>query len=261
MIDRLHPGGEQGVELAQVIQFAAGADLDEELLAHGPGRVGHAARCQPGAGPFPRGLPPNRADPFPSTRLSSDYDVSCGVCGCMDVSVAAVADHQGLTTPFHHRLYPYGLVRTGLDEVGELVDVMHLDAIRLPAELASPLQQPFDQLLVGIERSVRLTVDDDRCLLPFERDPAEPGDQWVPAVADDAGLEARARPVRCHDFGLVLGRHLRHRRAVLTGQGLEHRSLHDPAQPVQSLDVTGQQTVVERPDEVRDDVRVPARAG
>ena len=32
-------------------------------------------------------------------------------------------------------------------------------------------------------------------------------------------------------------------------------------QPVQSLDVTGQQTVVERPDEVRDDVRVPARAG
>jgi hypothetical protein len=36
VIDRLHPGGEQGVELAQVIQFAAGADLDEELLAHGP---------------------------------------------------------------------------------------------------------------------------------------------------------------------------------------------------------------------------------
>ena len=31
MIDRLHPGGEQGVELGQVIQFAAGADLDEEL--------------------------------------------------------------------------------------------------------------------------------------------------------------------------------------------------------------------------------------
>ena len=27
------------------------------------------------AGPFPRGLPPNRAYPFPSTRLSGDYCV------------------------------------------------------------------------------------------------------------------------------------------------------------------------------------------
>jgi hypothetical protein len=36
VIDRLHPGGEQGVELGQVVQFAAGADLDKELLAHGP---------------------------------------------------------------------------------------------------------------------------------------------------------------------------------------------------------------------------------
>ena len=31
------------------------------------------------AGPFPRGLPPNRADPFPSTRLSCGYGVDAGV--------------------------------------------------------------------------------------------------------------------------------------------------------------------------------------
>src|SRR5688572_23967462 len=131
----------------------------------------------------------------------------------MDELVAAVADHQGLPTPFGHLLYPYGLVRTGLDEVGELMDVMYLDAIHSPAQLASSLQQPLDQLLVGIERPMRLAVDDDRRLLPFESDPAEPCDQRLPAVADDAGLEARAPPIRCHDFGLVLGRHLRHRRA------------------------------------------------
>src|SRR5947208_11393123 len=106
----------------------------------------------------------------------------------MDVFVAVVADHQGLAAPFHHLLYPYGLVCTGLDEVGKLVDVMHLDAIRSPAQLASSLQQPLDQLLVGVERPVWLTVDDDRRFLPLEGDPAEPCDQWVPAVADDAGL-------------------------------------------------------------------------
>ena len=49
--------------------------------ARQPGRVGRAARCQRGAGPFPRGLPPNRTCPFPSIRLSSDYCVS-GVAGC-----------------------------------------------------------------------------------------------------------------------------------------------------------------------------------
>jgi hypothetical protein len=32
------------------------------------------------------------------------------------------------------------LVGTGVDEVGELVDVMHLNAIHLPAQFASSLQ-------------------------------------------------------------------------------------------------------------------------
>ena len=35
VVDGLCPGGEQGVELDQVVEFAAGADLDQELLAHG----------------------------------------------------------------------------------------------------------------------------------------------------------------------------------------------------------------------------------
>jgi hypothetical protein len=51
--------------------------------------------------------------------------------------------------------------------------------------------------------------------------------------------------VRCGDLGLVAGRHRGDRRVVLAGQGLEHRGLHDPAQPVQSEDVTGQQVVLD----------------
>jgi hypothetical protein len=35
VVDGLHPGGEQRVQLHQVVQFPAGADLDQELLAHG----------------------------------------------------------------------------------------------------------------------------------------------------------------------------------------------------------------------------------
>jgi hypothetical protein len=58
--------------------------------------------------------------------------------------------------------------------------------------------------------------------LPFERDAAEPCDQWFPACPFDAGFEAPAWPVRGGDDGLVLSRHLRYRRAVPGGQRLEH---------------------------------------
>ena len=34
---------------------------------------------------------------------------------------------------------------------------------------------------------------------------------------------------------------------VLAGQGLEHRGLHDPAQPAQSADVPGEQVVLDEP--------------
>ena len=88
VVDGLDPRGEQLVELAQVgdrvparIALGVPGDLDQELLADGPGRLGRAARCQRGAGPFPLGLPPNRTYPFPSIRLSGDYCVS-GEAGC-----------------------------------------------------------------------------------------------------------------------------------------------------------------------------------
>ena len=57
-------------------------------------------------------------------------------------------------------------------------------------------------------------------------------------------IESRARPVQCRDRGLEASRHLRHRRAVLACQRFEHGGLHDPAQPVQSVNVTGEQVVL-----------------
>jgi hypothetical protein len=91
----------------------------------------------------------------------------------------------------------------------------------------------------------RLTVDDCRRFPPVEWCFAEPCDQWLLAVALDACLEAGSQPVRCLNFGFVFGRHPRHRRAVLACQGLEHGSLHDPAQPMESVDVPGEQVVLD----------------
>ena len=81
-----------------------------------------------------------------------------------------------------------------------------------------------------------------------------------------ARLEAGSQPVRCLDLGLVFGRHLRHRRAVLACQGLEHGGLHDPAQPMQPVDVPGEQVVlddapVDGPEGGDDRVVVPVGQG
>src|SRR3954452_22067307 len=36
VVDGFHPSGEQGVQLNQVVEFTAGADLDQELVPDGP---------------------------------------------------------------------------------------------------------------------------------------------------------------------------------------------------------------------------------
>ena len=56
VVDGLGPGGEQAVQLGHVVEFAAGADLDQELVADGaeepfdlapPGRLSRLGVGQP----------------------------------------------------------------------------------------------------------------------------------------------------------------------------------------------------------------------
>jgi hypothetical protein len=96
----------------------------------------------------------------------------------VDQVVAAAADHEGLAVDRGHDLSPSGLRLAGLAEVGERPDVVDLDVVRSPAELASALEQPGDQLPVRVDGPGVLAVGEDRVFLPLERDTAEPGDQW-----------------------------------------------------------------------------------
>ena len=103
----------------------------------------------------------------------------------------------------------------------------------------------LDQFLAA-GGQVGQAVGEDRFLLPFQRNAAEPGDQWFPARPFDGGLEADARPVRCGDGSLVLAGHRRHGRAVPGGQRLEQRGLSHPAEPGEPPDVAGEQVVAGR---------------
>ena len=159
--------------------------------------------------------------------------------------MAVAAGHEGLAATLGHDLCPVGWLLAKPVEMGEFADMVHFDVVRLPAELASARQEPSDQLLGWVDRPGHEAVGEDRLLLPLEGNTSEPGHQGLLADTSDAGLEARSWPMRCVDLGLVTGRHLRHRRAVLAGQGLEHGGLHDPTQPVESKDITGKQVVLD----------------
>src|SRR5712691_8793034 len=95
----------------------------------------------------------------------------------VDQVMAAAADHEGLAADRGHDLGPSGLRLAGLAEVGQRPDVVNLDTVRSPAELASAFQQPGDQLPVRVDGPGVLAVGEDRSLLPLERDTAEPCDQ------------------------------------------------------------------------------------
>ena len=103
--------------------------------------------------------------------------------------------------------------------MGELGDVVGFHLAGALAHLTSSCLEPFDELCAADDARGWLTVGEDRVSLPFQRDTTESGGQRFPAGAFDGCLQARAWPVRGGDGGLVAGRHLRHRRAVLAGVG------------------------------------------
>jgi hypothetical protein len=136
--------------------------------------------------------------------------------------VAGLADHEGLASPFRHHIRPPGLWPSRLVEVGELANMVSLYLPVVLADLAPAGEEPADQLFAAGGTGGWLAVDENRVLAPPKWWITESCDQGPAAVAVGGGLEALAWPVRRADDGVVLGRHLRHRRVVLTGQGLSY---------------------------------------
>ncbi len=161
--------------------------------------------------------------------------------------MAGGADDERFAPHARHQGGPSRLRRSRCAEVGQLADLVHLHRVALLAPLAPAAQEPGDQLLAAGGRQDRQAVIQDRFLLPFERDTAEPCHQWFPARPLGAGLEAGPGPVRGDGDGLVLAGHLGHRRAVPGGQRLEHGGFRCPPQPVQPGDVPGEQVVLDQP--------------
>jgi hypothetical protein len=142
----------------------------------------------------------------------------------VDVVVARRADHEGFAPPFCHEPGPGWLAVSGACEVGEPGDVVHLHLAAVLAQLAPVPQEPGNDFLAGVNAPAGSAVGDDRGLLPFEGDAAEPCDQgFLVSLADADGLEAGARPGRGLDDSLVAGRRLA--ASVLSSEvSLTHRS-------------------------------------
>jgi hypothetical protein len=93
-----------------------------------------------------------------------------------------LADHEGLSFTHGHQAYPRRPFRpSGFVEVRQFADVVDLQPHPFFAELASSGQEPMDQLVAPDGGHDRFQVGDDGGALPFEGDPAEAGDQGLPA--------------------------------------------------------------------------------
>src|SRR5262249_38194980 len=156
--------------------------------------------------PFPCGPPPNPADTFRCTRLSSDLCRACGGLPVVDGLVAGWADHEGLAPLPGHEGRPGRLGRARWSELGAAMDLVHLHRAGLLVQFAAALAEPGGQLLEGVGHRFGDAVDERRVLASYQGYPAEPGDQWLPAVAFLTGLEAGPFAVRGFGDRLVLGR-------------------------------------------------------
>jgi hypothetical protein len=66
----------------------------------------------------------------------------------MDALVAGTADYEGLAASLGHEMHPCGsFTSAGAVEIGELADVVNLEALLGVADLAALGKQPVDQLV------------------------------------------------------------------------------------------------------------------
>jgi hypothetical protein len=112
-----------------------------------PARMGRrAARRLPRQVLFRTASRRTGLDGFPIIRLSSDYCVDDPVARAAWMrSWQEVAGHCGLATPVQHEARPVGRRPSGVGEVGESPDAMHLDITSAPADLAGVREEPGNQ--------------------------------------------------------------------------------------------------------------------
>ena len=66
----------------------------------------------------------------------------------MDVVVAGVAGHDGFAASVKHDARPVGRLPSGMCEVGEGTDVMHLHVALVSTDLAGVRQESRDEFLM-----------------------------------------------------------------------------------------------------------------
>ena len=195
------------------------------------------------AGPFPRGLPPNHADAFQRTWLSSDLRRVQGRVPVDDV----MAGRQVMRVL--RRFLPFSPPsRAGRDRVprGWRACGPGAPAPR-PACPHSSHRRARSRWISSLRgQGGGPGAWSFRTALFFRTSGIPPNRATRSGLpAADPGFEAGTQPVRCLDLGFVLGRHLGHRGLVLGTQGLQHRCLGVPAQRAEPPDIAGEQVVLD----------------
>src|SRR5438045_5350033 len=202
----------------------------------------------------------NRLRPFPSAPLRTareSFDLkrlASGLCFelvplrsfSMNDLVALLTDDQGLAAACSHPLDPGRLLALSWSvQVRQLVDVVDLTGPLGPTELAFLSQKALHHLAPSTEYFLGVVVEDG-VLLPAKLDAPEACHQrlLLRSTIDD-NLQHLLRAVRnLHGFP-VLSIDPVDGRLELARQRLDQRKLHDPMKSPKTMNVEGQEVVLD----------------
>lgn len=147
----------------------------------------------------------------------------------MNLLVAPLTDDQGLTMAHRHPLDPLRLLfPSGLTQISQLANVMHLAVQCQAAKLTFFGQQSLDQLTPQTIVNLRRTVVHHGVFLSPQLNSSEPRHQWfLLCTSWPDNFQRFEGAVRRRNHRLLLSDHLPDTAPLFVGQCLGERKFHD----------------------------------
>ena len=157
------------------------------------------------------------------------------------------ADHEGFASHSGHELRPFRLWSPRGCEFGEFADVVHLHFGPLLAELAPTREESTISSLAFAPGAVRgwLAVVEDRLLLPFQWDPAEPWTSGFLPLRSTLAWKQLRGPCGVSMVALYFRAIFVTVERCFAARVLSIEVSMAQSQPAQSADVAGEQVVLD----------------
>ena len=166
----------------------------------------------------------------------------------------ALTTHHQCFAPFcSHELDPWWFLSSSwLLQISKLTDMMNLHFLSRAAEFTGVGKHPLEQLAPVGHGELRMAINKNGFLLPFEGDAPKTGyERFLVLATVNNHLQALSWSMLRLHGGFVLPRHLADGRPVFACEGFEQRCLRYPVQLVKPANILSQEIVLHYPSVLR----------